>query len=455
MKLSLIQHYLKKEHEHIIGKEVITPLLQAMGCADAQFYGGSNEEGTDIRFSYESTPDKLKKFTGVQLKKNDIDAVSRDSSSITPLISQAKRALRTKFFDNFEKKYYTLSRYIICSFGGITRSAQDFIIEAVLEDKIEKDIDFWPGIVVAQYIKEYYLDGFAQYFNIQADELEEADETSIKLLFRELYSRNPHEDELIDIWCFARRRGLKPKQIKEILTDDVLKQKLNEIYNELLKRGVDPVGQVAWGYLYKMNPSKQCLILIRERIMQSNEFIMKQPKIRFSFNDQPIIQGRFDRLFQSVNGWITYHRTDCKGQLNIIHDEEAKASVAEIIPYEYGKDFRIQYPMSVTAHQRKKVRLNFKTKHDFEFFVFCLAKDGKNYFVRYTPTEGGPSKSQDAGIQYALHYIGKNFLDNKWYNLDTDVGEDLKAVFNVDLSHILYFCFSVKGPLRVGYIELL
>jgi len=454
MKLSLIQQYLKSKHEHIIGKEVITPLLQAMGCTDAQFYGGSNEEGTDIRFSYESTPDRLKKFTGVQLKKDDIDAVSRDASSITPLISQAIRALRTKFFDNFEKKYFTLSRYIICSFGGITRSAQDFIIEAVLEDKLEKDIDFWPGMVIGQYIKDYYLDGFAQYFNIQSDELEEADETSIKLLFRELYSRKPGEDELIDIWNFARRRGLKPKQIKEILTDADLGQKLNEIYKELLKRKVDPVGQVAWGYLYRLNPTKERLMLIRERIIQSHEFIMKLPKIKFSFNDQPMIQASFDSLFQSINGWITYHGTDCRGQLNIIRDEEVHASVAEIIPYELGKHFRIQYPVSVTAHQRQKLRLNFKTKDNFEFFVFCLAKDGKNYFVRYTPGEKGPSESEYAGVRYAIHYIGKNYMDNKWNVLERDVREDLKATFSVNLSHILFFCFSVTGPFKVEYIEL-
>ncbi|MGB2697921.1 MAG: hypothetical protein WBD28_08725, partial [Candidatus Zixiibacteriota bacterium] len=437
-----------------IGREIIVPLLERMGCRDVKFCGGPREKGADIRYSFSSIPDQVKKFTGIQIKKGNIDAKSKNEANITELVTQARKALVIPYFDPLTQKEYTLSRYIICGFGEITSEAQEYIKQRLKEDKFEKDIDFWPGMIIAQYIHDYYLENFTKYFNIQAEELEETYEASIKLLFKDLYSRMPQEEEIIDIWNFARKRGLKPKQIKGILTDTDLQQKLNVIYKELLKREVDPVGQVAWGYLYRLNPNEERLMLIRERIMQSHEFIMKLPKIKFSFNDQPMIQASFDRLFQSVNGWITYHGTDCKGQLNIIHDEEVKASVAEIIPYENGKYFRIQYPMSVTAHQRKKVRLNFKTKHHFEFFVFSLAKDGKNYFVRYTPTKSGQSKSQYGGIQYALHYIGKNFLDNKWYNIDIDVGEDLKSVFNVDLSHILYFCFSVTGPFKVGYIEL-
>ncbi len=74
-----------KSKENLFSKSVLLLLLTQMGLRDPQFIGGSREKGIDVLYYEMGAPEDMPRFTGVQVKVEDI--TSRLSGGLNPTAS--------------------------------------------------------------------------------------------------------------------------------------------------------------------------------------------------------------------------------------------------------------------------------------------------------------------------------------------------------------------------------
>lgn len=153
--------------ENDISKKIIVPCLQKMSMIknyafhEIKFTGGTTEFGNDIEYYEIIGPDKHRIYTGIQVKKGNIAL-----SESVDLITQGKLAFSKKIDDLSTGHEYRFGRWIVLATGEITPQAKTHIKNEIKENGNAKNISFWSGIVISEFILDYFYDDFIQTMDI-------------------------------------------------------------------------------------------------------------------------------------------------------------------------------------------------------------------------------------------------------------------------------------------------
>lgn len=191
----IILEKLNTLHEHTMAKEVFVPLLKKMGLKGVKFTGGSSEEGIDIEYYELTDPEKEKRYVGIQFKKGDIKYSSGgNKGTITNLRYQAEEAFNKEICDENSASVYYIGRFVVATTGVINEQSRKYI-NKVKRKGNDRNIGYWDGERLAEYINNYWLEGFIDYFNIDNDlESEYIDEDDI--IVDEEYIEENYEKEV-------------------------------------------------------------------------------------------------------------------------------------------------------------------------------------------------------------------------------------------------------------------
>ncbi|MDH4222048.1 MAG: restriction endonuclease [candidate division Zixibacteria bacterium] len=217
-------------------------------------------------------------------------------------------------------------------------------------------------------------------------------------------------------------------------------------------------GKSLHGYIEKKLPVEQSRkitkILVEDR--DSPPYILHSTKpITFQFNDSPDMNLQFNMVNQEASNWITYHSKDSHGILKTEYYENIGRKIVNLYPMKFGEKFKLKYPLYTQRMYKKKFKLHFKTKHPFIFFIYVYGEDGKFYYIDYRSQKGKPKATSYGGVPYAEYFLGPEILDDKWTLLQRNIEKDLQKVYKIKSAFAVYFCFSVTGPFKIDYIELL
>lgn len=171
-----IMEKLNNINEHKIAKDIFVPLLRKKGLEGVRFTGGSDEEGIDIEYYEKSNADNTKQYAGIQFKKGDIKYSSRATNgTVKDLKNQAEEAFAKDICEVNSGGVNHISRFIVATTGEINENARKMINKAKNRGE-QTNISYWDCGKLADDIRNYFLDDFIDYFNIDEDEeVEECD----------------------------------------------------------------------------------------------------------------------------------------------------------------------------------------------------------------------------------------------------------------------------------------
>ena len=173
----LIMENLNTLHEHTMAKDIFVPVLKAMGCDGVRFTGGTNEQGIDIEYYELTKPEKFKSYVGIQFKKgNLVYSAGGKKNSIREIKNQAEEAFEKGIPAVNSAKIHYIGRFVVATTGEINDKAREMINKAKLKGDGRR-INYWDMGKLAEYIQDYWLDEFVEYFSINVnDEVENTDE---------------------------------------------------------------------------------------------------------------------------------------------------------------------------------------------------------------------------------------------------------------------------------------
>ncbi|MCK0746345.1 hypothetical protein [Chromohalobacter nigrandesensis] len=166
-----------------MAKDIFVPVLKKMGCKGVKFTGGPDEVGIDIEYYELTQPENLKSYVGVQFKKGSLVYSSGGSkNSVKEVKNQAEEAFDKEIHDIKDHATYFISRFVVATTGDINEKARAFIGKARQKGN-DRRIDYWTGDRLAEYIQDYWLNEFSEYFGVSDEGEEEAS----------------HEESVIDV----------------------------------------------------------------------------------------------------------------------------------------------------------------------------------------------------------------------------------------------------------------
>lgn len=175
-------------HEHKMAKDIFVPVLKKMGCHAVKFTGGPDEAGVDIEYFELTQPENSRSYVGVQFKKGDLVYSSGGSkNSVKEVKNQAEEAFDKEIVDLDTHATLYISRFVVATTGDINEKARSFIGKARQKGS-DRRIDYWTGDRLAEYIQDFWMDEFIEYFDIQ--EPDEAEEDEIKVVDEEYIEEN-------------------------------------------------------------------------------------------------------------------------------------------------------------------------------------------------------------------------------------------------------------------------
>lgn len=149
-----------KGNENGFSRDIVVPLLLHMGFQDPHFTGGEDEKGIDVLY-YEPTPEGVPRFTGIQVKLEDITAQVGGRVNPTSLEPQIRQAFEKRVGFRGQQPFTRISSLVICTTGKITPEGRKEIEEGTHGDRrLGAPIRFWDGEDLARFIERYWLDGF-------------------------------------------------------------------------------------------------------------------------------------------------------------------------------------------------------------------------------------------------------------------------------------------------------
>ncbi|MBI5316850.1 MAG: hypothetical protein HZB34_12855 [Nitrospirae bacterium] len=152
-----------KARENDFSKGVLIPLLERMGFLDPHFTGGISEEGIDVLFHENVFPEGIPRFTGVQVKVEDIRAKVGTHHSPSALEDQIRQAFEKRVGLRGQNPFTRISTLVVCSTGEITTPARKEIEEGKHGDRrLGAPIRFWDGSDLAMFIEKHWLDPFVR-----------------------------------------------------------------------------------------------------------------------------------------------------------------------------------------------------------------------------------------------------------------------------------------------------
>jgi len=168
-----IINYLNTLQEHKMAKDIFVPILQRMGCEGVKFTGGPDEVGIDIEYYELTKPENLRSYVGVQFKKGKLVYSSGGGkNSVKELKNQAEEAFDKEMHDIDTHATLYISRFVVATTGEINEKARAFIGKARQKGN-DRRIDYWDGDRLAEYVQNYWMDDFINYFDITSQSEEE------------------------------------------------------------------------------------------------------------------------------------------------------------------------------------------------------------------------------------------------------------------------------------------
>lgn len=167
--LEIIQtaFHMWKGNENGFSKDVLVPLLGRMGFRDPHFTGGESEKGIDVLYHEIITPEDMPRFTGIQVKLEDITARAVGGINPTSLEPQIRQAFEKQVGFRGADTFTRISSMVICSTGRITPDARKEIEQGIHgERRLGAPIRFWEGSDLASFIERHWLDQFTKLANL-------------------------------------------------------------------------------------------------------------------------------------------------------------------------------------------------------------------------------------------------------------------------------------------------
>lgn len=152
-----------KGNENGFSRDVLVPLLGRMGFRDPHFTGGAAEEGIDVLYHEIIAPEDMPRFTGIQVKVEDITARVAGGVNPTSLEPQIRQAFEKEVGFRGAQAFTRISSLVLCSTGRITPEARKEIEQGIHgERRLGAPIRFWEGSDLASFIEKYWIDQFVQ-----------------------------------------------------------------------------------------------------------------------------------------------------------------------------------------------------------------------------------------------------------------------------------------------------
>lgn len=166
-------------HEHVMARDIFVPVLRKMGLEGVRFTGGSEECGIDIEYYQLNQPDKTKSYSGIQFKKEDLRYSSGGAKgSVKEVKNQAEEAFEKELYDIDGRGVHHLTRFIVATTGDINEPARKYIGRAIVKGD-GRQIHYWPGDRLVEYIQNNFMEEFEEYFADKIDSVPEEEEEKI------------------------------------------------------------------------------------------------------------------------------------------------------------------------------------------------------------------------------------------------------------------------------------
>lgn len=130
-------------------------MLRGYALRDIRFVGGPSEQGNDIEFYEIIGPDKHRFYTGIQLKKSDVN-----QTDAADLIRQGTQAFEKTIVDPSTGTAYRVGRWIVAATGDITAPARERIHQEL--SRYGKLISFWDGVRLSEFILDHFYEEFVR-----------------------------------------------------------------------------------------------------------------------------------------------------------------------------------------------------------------------------------------------------------------------------------------------------
>jgi hypothetical protein len=175
----LIIEKLESLHEHKMAKDIFVPVLKKMGCHGVKFTGGPDETGIDLEYYEHTQPENSKSYVGVQFKKGSLVYSSGGSkNSVKEVKNQAEEAFEKEIHDIETHATLYISRFVVAATGDINEKARSFIGKA-RQKGVDRRIDYWTGDRLAEYVQDYWMPEFIEYFDINESDESEPEEINV------------------------------------------------------------------------------------------------------------------------------------------------------------------------------------------------------------------------------------------------------------------------------------
>ncbi|TYS55416.1 restriction endonuclease [Rossellomorea marisflavi] len=170
-----MQH-LETIHEHKMANDIFVPVLKKMSLKGVKFTGGTTEYGIDIEYYELTQPDNNRSYVGVQFKKGNLTYSSRGTKgTVKEVKNQAEEAFDKEIHDLEGRSLGYIGRFIVAVTGEINEQARTYIGRARQKGN-DRRIDYWDGERLAEYIIDYWMSEFIEYFGINLSEEDEEEE---------------------------------------------------------------------------------------------------------------------------------------------------------------------------------------------------------------------------------------------------------------------------------------
>jgi len=171
--MTSVRESIQRAFDHWKGKEndfskiVLVPLLERMGFRDPHFTGGTKEAGIDVLYHEIIAPEDMPRFTGIQVKVEDITARVAGGVSPASLEPQIRQAFEKEVGFRGADAFTRISTLVICSIGRITLDARKEIEQGIHGDRrLGAPIRFWEGSDLASFIEKHWLDQFVRLLDL-------------------------------------------------------------------------------------------------------------------------------------------------------------------------------------------------------------------------------------------------------------------------------------------------
>lgn len=350
-------------------------------------------------------------------------------------------------------KSFGVNVYLIATSSRLTTGLQNRLEQLERESSIEfrslNGTELETAITRDEDLFRQFLPvAYGRHLELQKD----VNEYNLSRAFEQHFGHLPTESELTDLLRLRLKYPTsKIADYRQVWDDQGIKRTLDRLYRKTLKRSVDAVGLVAFGLALKHNLADEEQVL--KGIKQSREYLQLQPKIDLSFEFMPEMNVLFDRRGFELLGWWTYHGRDYRGFMEVLVSSSGKKYVC-LRPSPDQKAFRLAFPVPGLDILKKKVRIEYRTADEFEFFALVEGNDHKPYYLGFRSKKSGPITHTSGGVDYALGYIGTTTLDGNWHVLDRSLARLLSTRFGVKLKTIKYFCFVVHGEFHIRSLQM-